>query len=127
MAPVDTTLLGDGQVHVVAVVKNPAAIGARNQLLLRLAADHDLGRQTHMATAADAMLNSNHDGFALVANQSFIPGASACVARTTSFWAASACSISSISRFSILKISSLHISISCERARYSSFFRVCSC
>ena len=47
------------QIHVPRVVENPPAVAARHQLLLRLAHHQQLGRQLHVAPAANAVLHAD--------------------------------------------------------------------
>src|SRR6516165_5036969 len=62
------------EIHVVAVIEDPAAIGTRNQLLLGLAGHDDLSGQAHVTTAADAMLDPNNDVLAFVPDQTIVSG-----------------------------------------------------
>jgi hypothetical protein len=48
-------LVGDGEVHVAGVVKHATAIGTVDDFLIALTGEKCLGRESHVATTADAV------------------------------------------------------------------------
>ena len=61
-------LIRNSEVHVVAVVENPATVGAGDQLLLGLACHQDLSRQPHVTAPANTMLHADHNALTLVSD-----------------------------------------------------------
>src|ERR1019366_3144810 len=67
------------QIHVARVVQNAAAVAAADQFLLALAAHEQLGRQFHVASAANAVFHTNDHVFPFAAEQALIAVAGALV------------------------------------------------
>src|SRR2546426_1557481 len=79
--------LRDGEVHVGCVIKNTGTVGARDDFLFGLAGHDGAAAQLHVTTAADAVLNSDHNVVALLLEQTLVTAARAFVHRRGQFLA----------------------------------------
>jgi len=67
-----TLLFRRSQRHITRVVKDPAAVRASDELLMRLTGHQDLRRQLHVTPAANAMMHAHQDILPLVLHEPFI-------------------------------------------------------
>src|SRR5262245_61511169 len=67
-----SNLFHRGKVHVPRVIEYPPAVRAAHEFLLRLAADENLRRQPHVASATHAVLHADHHVVALAFHQAIV-------------------------------------------------------